>query len=139
MPNSQAKRPPPFILPRFATIFIAGMLLAICLLLLFPQTMAFEAIVNWLLIIAVVRLLVKALWRDHRRYRFGPARRHTVRLRHDKSRNAPSHAPARSSSKDWLGPFNPDDGLPLDESPYRARQEPSSVTPTTFSDGEPWD
>lgn len=138
MPNSQAERPPPFILPRFSTIFIAGMLLAICLLLLFPQTMAFEAIVNWLLIIAVVRLLVKAL-------RGSPAESHPERprtptepRRRGRIRHGPASPPSWSVRSDWLGPFNPDDGLSLCASPHFIRDDDDSIT-TTFSDPAPWD
>ncbi|MFE8033052.1 hypothetical protein [Thiohalocapsa marina] len=39
---------------------------------------------------------------------------------------------------DWLGPFNPDTGLSLDESPF-VDQIDHDLLPMTFSDDKPWD
>jgi hypothetical protein len=138
MPNSNAKRLPPFALPRFSTVFIAGMLLALCLLLLFPQTMAFEAIVNWLLIITVIGLLVKTLRGDPKETHRERPRQRTEPRRHGRIRHVPASPPSWSVGSDWLGPFNPDDGFSLRASPHFIREDDDSIT-TTFSDPAPWD
>lgn len=69
--------------------------------------------------------------RNHgQRARFAPQNGHQAipeQVRQD------INTPAMPSN--WLGPFNPDDGLPLEESPHFARYDDIPI-PTTFSDSD---
>ncbi|MFE8033014.1 hypothetical protein [Thiohalocapsa marina] len=146
MPNikEQPSSPPPT--PWFWIILIVGLALAFVLLILFPKSLAFEAIVNWLFFIVILRAMVAVLSGMFEQRERLPPRAHAVRPRGHSTRREPRHGTGQTAdtsaawldSSDWLGPFNPDTGLSLDESPYVDHFD-HSLMPTTFSDGRPWD
>ncbi|KAA6183718.1 hypothetical protein F2Q65_14860 [Thiohalocapsa marina] len=135
-PKERLSSPPPT--PWFWLILIFGFALAFVLLILFPNSLAFEAIVTWLFFIVIIRVMVVVL-QDLSEP--SPVRQSRRRVNRDTSRpvsHRPSSPPRWSTRSDWLGPFNPDDGLSSRLSPQTIDRIDDSM-PTTFSDGEPWD
>jgi hypothetical protein len=133
IPNQDAATPP-------RSVFLRHHRLIERLLILMTPIALFSALVpiglaiqlaGWVVLFAV--FFASAMLDRHRARESGGAsaghdeRRaphHAIRP----SRIAPWLVPADDDSDDWLGPFNPDTGLPLEVSPYSVQSVDEEIT-----------
>ena len=128
-------------LPRFAQLLLVVIAAVAWVVAFIPTNDAFTRLLGAAVFMAVILVsLVVGKRRKGRRVRADTS---SVSQRIRGPRPQKSSEPEKSAAKkhagsishDWLGPFNPDDGLPLDESPDFARYDDIPI-PTTYSDHE---
>lgn len=136
MSNSNHQQRTRYPVVRLPALYMSALALAISLPVLVPERWAVDLAILACMLIAFVAVLEDSLHRGAPRSNV----RKDDQVREnalEQSRRPFENAPPCSAFYDWLGPFNPDNGLSADISPHFAKDH-SSLNDPIFSDDDDW-
>lgn len=135
---SKANHNPPTRYPvlRFPALYMSAVALATSLPVLVPERWAVDLAILACALIAFVAVLEDSLHRGASTRSVRKDEQARVNAREER-RHPFENAPPCSAFYDWLGPFNPDNGLSADISPYFAEDHISLSNPI-FADDDDW-